>query len=330
MLRKLALILVLLSLAFASAAQAQDEATYTVQSGDTITGIANAFDVDADAILIRNGLISPNDIRVGQVLIIPLGAVTLPQTHVVRPGETLTDIAIRYNTTVDALVTTNIITSPDNLVPGQVLTLPPTGGAQTSPPTSGAQTFPVNYIVDTGETLRTIAAQFGTTWQALAAYNNIANPNYIQAGMVIVIPPAGYVPPATGGPVTTQPPTTPVVTQPQYITYVVQAGDVLSQIAARFGVTVESIRQVNDISNNRLIFPGDVLLIPGTGGPIVVQPVPAVPRTIVNGFYTVRAGDTMFAIAADFNVNVYDLAEANGILNLNRIYVGQALRVPGY
>jgi LysM repeat protein len=321
MLRKIALIMVLLSLFFASVAQAQQEETYTVQPGDTITGIANAFGVDMDAILIRNGLISPNDIRVGQRLIIPLGAVTLPSAHVVQPGETLTDIAIRYNTTVEALTTTNIITNPNNLVPGQVLTLPPTGGAQT---------FPTTYIVDTGDTLRTIATQFGTTWQILATYNNLPNPNYIQAGTVLNIPPAGYVPPATGGPIVVQP--SPVQPQPvvRYITYVVQAGDTLSEIAAYFGVTVEGIRVYNNITNNRLIFPGDVLLIPPTGGPVVVQPPPVVPRRVVNGYYYVRAGDTMFAIAASFRVNVYDLAEANGILNLNYIYVGQPLRVPGY
>jgi len=183
-------------------------------------------------------------------------------------------------------------------------------------------------------TLRTIAAQFGTTWEVLAAYNNLANPNYIQAGMVISIPPAGYVPPtppATGGPVTAQPPATDVVVaQPVSITYVVQAGDTLSEIAAYFGVTVESIRAYNAITNNRLIFPGDVLIIPPTGGPVVVQPQPTVPRTVYNGYYIVRAGDTMFAIAASFGVNVYDLAEVNGILNLNAIYVGQALLIPGY
>ncbi|MCA9912291.1 MAG: LysM peptidoglycan-binding domain-containing protein [Anaerolineae bacterium] len=317
MLRKIALIVIFV-LMLAATAQAQSETTYTVQPGDTITGIANAFDVTVDAILIRNGLISANNIRVGQQLIIPQGAVALPTTHVVQPGESLTDIAIRYNTTVEALTTTNIITTPNNLVPGQVLTLPAMGGALP---------FATTHVVDTGETLRTIAAQFGTTWEILAAYNNLANPNYIQAGMVISIPPAGYVPPttppATGGPVVVQP--TPV-----NITYVVQAGDTLSEIAAYFGVTVEGIRAYNAITNNRLIYPGDVLIIPPTGGPVVVQPQPTYPRTTYYGYYTVRAGDTMFAIAAWFGVNVYDLAEVNGILNLNAIYIGQALRIPGY
>jgi LysM repeat protein len=43
----------------------------------------------------------------------------------------------------------------------------------------------------------------------------------------------------------------------------------------------------------------------------------------------VRYGDTMFRISALYGGNVYDLAEANGILNLNRIYAGQILRIPG-
>jgi LysM repeat protein len=108
---------------------------------------------------------------------------------------------------------------------------------------------------------------------------------------------------------------------------VVQAGDTLSEIAAHYGVTIEAIRQYNGITDNRRIYPGDVLLIPLSGTPIV-NPLP--PRQVHHGVYLVRHGDTLFEIAAAFNANIYDIAEANGILNLNSIFVGQRLHIPGY
>ena len=264
--RKIIVLLMIAALTLVGAVSAQENETYTVQRGDTLTSIANAFDVDIDAILIANNIIDPSRISVGQVLVIPTIALTVPRTHVVQAGETLNDLAIRYNTTIEALVVTNELASPSNVFIGQVITLPAVGGAAT---------FPRSYRVDIGDTLRNIGERYGVTWQQIAAYNNILNPNYVQAGALITIPPVDYVIPtaipATGGSVTTTAPATTVVTQP-YI-------------------------------------------------PIT--------RTAVNGYYIVQAGDTMFAIASSFGINVYDLAERNGILNLNSIYVGQALVIIG-
>jgi LysM repeat protein len=312
--RKFVLLLVLvLSFGAVAFAQTGGEVSHVVQRGETLYSIARLYDVEMDAILIRNNLIDPNRISTGQVLIIPTGAVTVPRVHVVAAGETLYSIAIRYNTTVEALVVTNSLANANSIAVGQVLTLPATGGPAT---------YPRVYMLDRGDTLRNVATRFAVTWQAIAAYNNIPNPNVVQAGMVIMIPPVDYVPPSTppvGGPITPA---------PSNRAYVVQSGDTLSAIGVRFGVTVESIRALNNLRPADAIFPGQVLILPPTGGPVVGQPT-TTPRTTVNGYYTVRAGDTLFAIASSFAVNVYDLAEANGILNLNSIYSGQVLRVPG-
>lgn len=311
--RKVTLLIIFLMLMVTGIVAAQDE-TYIVQPGDSITGIANAFGVEAEAILIRNNIIDPNSLRSGQTLIIPTGALTVPLSHVVQPGENLTDIAIRYNTTVEALVTTNQLGNPARIVRGQVLTLPPTGGPAA---------FPRTYLVDVGDTLRNIGTRYGVTWEQIAAYNNIPNPNLIFAGDVIAIPPVDYVPPTTPAPATS----VPVVVSPQAVTYVVQQGDTLEGIAQAFSVTVESLAEYNNITNNRAIFAGDVLNIPPTGGP-VTTPV-FVARQTVNGYYTVQVGDTLFAISSSFGVNIYTVAQANGLLNLNAIYAGQALRIPG-
>lgn len=311
--RKLALVILLLAFGVSAFAQTSGEVNHVVQRGETIYSIARAYGVDMDAILIRNNIVDPNRIRAGQTLVIPTGAVTVPRVHVVAAGETLYSLAIRYNTTVEALVATNSLGNANNIVVGQVLTLPATGGPAT---------YPRSYMLDRGDTLRSVGERFGVTWQAIAAYNNIPNANNVQAGMLITIPPVGYVPPST-------PPTGGPYVPPVYNrVYVVQRGDTLSAIARMFGVTVDGIRALNSLRPADAIYPGDVLTIPATGGP-VTGGQPTTPRTTVNGFYTVRAGDTLFAIASSFGVNVYDLAQVNGLLNLNSIYAGQLLQVPG-
>jgi LysM repeat protein len=158
------------------------------------------------------------------------------------------------------------------------------------------------HTVRPGETLAIIAAYYNTTWPAIAQANNLSNPNLIYVGQMLIIP-------ATGGPVTGG------------RTYTVQRGDQLRFIAARFGTTWQAIAQANGLNNPNLIYVGQVLIIPGTGGPVVPPPVSG-------NRYVVQPGDTLFRIAARLGVNVYDLAEANGILNLNRIYAGQVLIVP--
>lgn len=297
---------------------AQDR-THTVQTGETLTSIARQYNVSVEAILVRNSIIDPNRIRRGQTLLIPTGALTPPRTHTVQPAESLNDLAIRYNTTVEALRQANNLTT-NTLRVGQVITLPAVGGA-----TNYART----YQIDRGDTLRSVAERFGTTWQVLAYVNNIPNANAIQAGQVITIPPAGTTVP-TPAPVVVNPPVVvtpaPVVTAPQPTRYVMVAGDTLNALAERFGVTLQALNRANGITNARLLQVGTVLIIPprtvfGTGGPVVTQP------PVTTATYTVLAGDTMFSIAARAGVNIYTLAQLNGILNLNAIYTGQVLRL---
>ena len=104
-------------------------------------------------------------------------------------------------------------------------------------PTPGGD---IEYVVKKGDTLSGIAAKYGTTYQALASYNNISNPNLIYPGQVIKIP---------GVPIQT---------------YTVQKGDTLSGIAAKFGTTWQVLYEKNKevIGNNpNLIKPGQVLKI---------------------------------------------------------------------
>jgi LysM repeat protein len=156
--------------------------------------------------------------------------------HVVQPGENLFRIGLRYGLRWDVIAAANGLFNPNFVFTGQRLIIPAGG---TVPPATGG---PVVHVVQSGESLLTIAARYGTTWQAIAAANNLANANFIFPGQRLNIP--------AGGP------------PPQPRTYTVQRGDNLTTIAARFGTTVQIIMTANNIANPNIIAPGQVLTIP--------------------------------------------------------------------
>ena len=164
----------------------------------------------------------------------------------------------------------------------------------------------IYYTVQSGNTLSGIAARFGTTVQALAQLNNIANPNLIYVGEVLKLPVSNSV--KTGA------------SPKQYqTTYIVQSGDTLSGIAARFGTTVQYLARINGIVNPNLIYVGQVLKISGSG--VSAQ------RGASTATYVVKYGDTLSGIALRFGTTVNNLVALNDISNPNLIYVGQVLKV---
>lgn len=110
--------------------------------------------------------------------------------------------------------------------------------------------------------------------------------------------------------------------------YTVQPGDTLYAIAARFGTSIDAIVAANGISNPNIIRVGQVLTIPGEGGPAPPPPPPPGDGG-GTGSYTVQPGDTLSSIARRFGTTWPDLAALNNISNPNVIHVGQVLQVPG-
>jgi lysozyme len=96
-------------------------------------------------------------------------------------------------------------------------------------------------------------------------------------------------------------------------TYNVQSGDTLSGIAAKYGTSWQSLAAANHLANPNLIYPGQVLLVPG-----------AAPS---HQTYAVVSGDNLSSIAAKFGTSWQRLAQINGLANANLIYPGQVLKV---
>ena len=109
-----------------------------------------------------------------------------------------------------------------------------------------------------------------------------------------------------------------------YTTHVVQAGESLSRIAVRYGVTVQALVTANNIANANQIFVGQRLRIPTTGQ----QPSPSQPSSC-SSTHTVIAGETLSGIAVDFGVTIHSLAQANDVSVTSYVYIGQRLCIPG-
>ena len=111
--------------------------------------------------------------------------------------------------------------------------------------------------------------------------------------------------------------------------YTVQWGDSLSQIAVRYGTTMQAIMWANPwVVNPNLIYAGTVLFIP-TGVPGVIQtPPPPPPKPTCRYYHTVLWGQNLIQIGGLYGVSPFAIAEANGIYNLNRIFAGQVLCIP--
>lgn len=98
--------------------------TYTVQSGDTLSGIAAKFGTSWQQLASDNGISDPNVIYPGQIIAIN-GSAPAPaaQTYTVQPGDTLSGIASAYGTSWQRLADINGLGNPDMIYPGQVLTI---------------------------------------------------------------------------------------------------------------------------------------------------------------------------------------------------------------
>ncbi len=192
------------------------------------------------------------------------------------------------------------------------------------------------YKVNAGDTLSAIANSFGTSVDAIAKENNIKDVNHILVGQQFNIPTETVK-------IDTQ--ASQAASQAADAVYHVQAGDTLNQIAAKFNTTADALRQLNQISgdlilvNQQLKVKGQVEAAQNTqadqaeNGKVLADTVateaPVVEKeahviTINGNTYTVKAGDTLPAIAQAAGTSVESLRALNG-LSSDFIYAGQVL-----
>jgi N-acetylmuramoyl-L-alanine amidase len=189
----------LASMLLALTADAAFAGSVTVQGGQNLTSIAALTHTTVSALAAANGITNPNLVYAGSVLNIPSSPSA--GSVLVEPGETLTGVAAANGTTVDALAQANDMTDLNLIYAGEVLVLP--GGSGGTPSlSSSTSAAPSSVTVSPGQTLTSIAANYGTTVSTLAAVNQIANANLIFAGTSLVLPSSSNPPTTPSAPAT--------------------------------------------------------------------------------------------------------------------------------
>ena len=267
--------------------------TYTVQRGDTLYSIALRYGVSVDDLINYNNL-SNSNLSIGQVLFIPNNFdndfdddldndfnTNNPTTYLVKPGDNLYLIAANYGVNVADIINLNNLSSTI-LVPGQVLLIP-------------NSTSYTTYIVKKGDTLYGIGLSYGVSVDEIKSLNNLTS-NNLSIGQELLIP------------------TDKTITETNYEVYTVVSGDTLYSIALRYGVSVNDIKSLNNLTSNNLSI-GQRLQIP------------LKETTSSNFIYTVKRGDTLYGIANSFGISVSDIINLNN-LSSNNIFIGQELLIP--
>lgn len=305
---------------------------YTVQSGDTLSGIALKFSTTSSKLAQLNSISNPNLIYVGQRLLVNQNSSSNSSSssqsssaatntdasaasYTVKSGDTLSTIASQHNTTVNQIVSLNQLSNPNLIYVGQVLKLKNNQTTNSSSATSSstAATTAGTYTVKAGDTLSAIASRYSTSSSTLASLNSLSNPNLIYVGQVLKVSSNASTSSSTSSSANN--------TVTTASSYTVKAGDTLSAIAAKYGTTYQALASANSISNPNDIYVGQVIKVSATVTAASSQTV----SSTSSGSYTVKSGDTLYGIALANGLNWRTLAKQNGISDPNVIFVGQKL-----
>ena len=245
-------------------------------------------------------------------VVLPAGALLSPAAIadvVVKPGETLSEIADRYGISLNRLMQANGISNPNVVTAGTRLVIP---GSRAAGSRAASGRGGSGVSVKDGETLSEIADRYGISLNRLMQANGISNPNIVAAGTRLVIPGSRATAAA------------PAAARQASGSYTIQSGETLSEIADRTGTSVERLMQLNGISNPNQVVAGTRLAIPGQARNVATSGT----RPAANARqHVVKSGETLSHIADDYNVPVEKLISLNKIDDPNMVVAGTRLQL---
>jgi LysM repeat protein len=187
---------------------------------------------------------------------VPTAAV--PSTYTVRAGDTVSGIASKFRLRTADVLALNGLTWKSIIRPGQVLKLKGTSKGVAKP----AATAPASrtYTIRAGDTVSSIAQHHGVSVKSVLAANKLSWSSVIYPGHKLIIPGKGGTAAATTPAAKPSAPATGG-------TYVVKAGDTISSIAQRHGVSVKAVLTANKLGWSSIIYPGEKIKIPLKSAP---------------------------------------------------------------
>lgn len=302
---------------------------HKVRRGETLAKIAGKYGVTSSSIKRANGL-KKSSVKRGQSLkIVTTQRVKVP---IEKSDEPASDELLAANNAGDELANEQPDVAENENAEPATETVKPAEQPQTKPepkqteqPKAKEQPKKRNnnnhdagivtkHTVRSGESLYKIATDNGITIDELKAANNLTN-DAVKAGQTLVIPAKGEA-------------TKHVADKPEPKTskYTVRKGDNLGKIAAKHGITVDQLKELNNLTDNNIMV-GQSIVVPGDGEQAATKAAKAErekPRTVT---HTVRSGETLGAIAEKYGTTVSAIKRASGIKS-DRISIGQKLTIP--
>ena len=213
-----------------------DYSVYVVERGDTLYSIARRFNTSVDKLINANQL-STSALSIGQKILIPIDKgeiTTIENYYIVQPGDTLYALSNKYGTTIDDIINNNNNLTSTILKPGDKLIIPNYSSIVDEPITNIDE---LEYTVERGDTLYSIANKFDTSVSQLKELNNLSS-NLLTIGQKLKIP-----------------------TSSNETIYYVRGGDTLYSIASKFNTTVDKLRELNNLEGDLLTI-GQILQLP--------------------------------------------------------------------
>ena len=258
------------------------------------------------------------------------GATSANGYYTVKAGDTLYGISRKFGMSLSQLVSVNGISASSLILPGQTLRV--AGGTTTSTVvktnTTSSRTSGGNYLIQSGDTLYSIARRSGMSLNALLTLNGLSQSSVIYPGQSLTISQSDSRV-ATKSSSTGNPLASGVSTSG---TYTVKAGDTLYGIARRSGMSLNALLTLNGLSQSSVIYPGQTLKLSGASNATVASPASyksTASSASTSGTYTVKAGDTLYRIAYNHGISLTTLLSINGLSETSTIIPGQQLVVSG-
>ena len=311
--------------------QTTSNETYTVKSGDSLWKIATNHNMSVSQLKNLNKL-SNDMIFVGQKLVVSekkqsapsQNQVTKPSTYTVKSGDSVWKIAHECGMSMNELVSLNGI--KNNLIfPGQVLKVKAGAKAEnvSKSETSGSKNQNAasngsssTYTVKSGDSVWKISHEHGMSMDELKSLNGLKD-NLIIPGQVLKIK-------GTSSNTKQKIKTSSKETAEAGATYVVKSGDSLWAVANKQGLTVAELKRINGLSSDT-IYVGQRLKVTqksSVNAKTYAKTTNASDKSKKK--YTVKAGDSLWRIAADNKTTVNNLKAVNHLAS-DTIYVGQTL-----
>ncbi|MGN6221071.1 MAG: LysM peptidoglycan-binding domain-containing protein [Microbacterium sp.] len=187
-----------------------------------------------------------------------------PATYTVARGDTVSRIAARFGLRTADVLALNGLSWSSVIYPGQVLKLTAAPAAAPAPtaPAAPPAASSGSYTVQRGDTISSIAKRHGVTTNAVLSANGLGWSSIIYPGQRISIP--GRAAPAASTPTapTAPAPAPPTAPSAGGTSYTIVAGDTISAIAKRHGVSVNAVLAANGLVATSIIYPGQTIKVP--------------------------------------------------------------------